>query len=165
MKRVTVFTGHRDVENGHETLIREAGKAAARESDLVVLGGAAGADTIFLEAIWEAVKAESLPCDITVIVPGRLGSQPTESIAAIEKIRSEWFASKIGIVVVEMDLPWTKWAPLKRNLAMLDRAMGPDIAGNLVAYWDGKEEGGSWHTVKNALERKLSLTNCYPVKK
>ncbi|MBI2060355.1 MAG: hypothetical protein HYT87_11350 [Nitrospirae bacterium] len=137
------FTGRRDAGPGVREVI---GKIVAEEISLhapveLLFGGASGADTIALD---EAAKViAELPSEkrtrLVVILPGRLPDQPHDARAVIEQHADEIHQLKLR--------PCFPSSYRKRNQVLVDRS------DRVVAFWDGREKGGTHMTM--ALARKM----------
>ena len=65
MRKVVVFSGHREVGDGHTALIQQATVRAVEDADEFVFGGAAGADLIAFKAAWQARMAARQACQLS----------------------------------------------------------------------------------------------------
>jgi uncharacterized phage-like protein YoqJ len=130
------FTGIRDVDPSAETSIRAVVKKIVDRPDVVelIFGGARGCDTLAIRAALET-RADRANPKLTVIVPARVKDQPNEAQPWIRKADE----------IVQLGLPLRggrgSVAYRKRNQAMVDRA------DELVAFWDGRKEGGTHMTI------------------
>lgn len=131
------------------TGIREADPGMADEIEMAVLdvigagatelrfGGALGADTMALEA--------ACPHDVhrVVFVPFGVADQPKSARDVIRSCADD---------VLELDLPHSKSAYLKRNGIMIDGA------DRVVAFTDGRTTGGTADTIRKALVLDIPVT-------
>ncbi len=138
------------------TGIREADPREADEIEMAVLdviaagatelrfGGALGADTMALEAAGRQGGIRRV-----VYVPFTVADQPKEAREVI---------ARSATVVHELRLPHGKRAYLQRNRAMLEGAH------RVVAFTDGRQTGGTQHTMNVAREMRIPVT-VVPVEK
>lgn len=131
---VTAVTGIRDLSTASyadvELVVLEEATLAAG----MRFGGAAGTDTVALAALCEA------PIYKQVIVPHRLRDQPREAAQIARRCADE---------TIELKLPKSRTAPLRRNDELLSEA------ARLLAFSDGRESGGTFYTIREA--RALGL--------
>jgi len=138
---LVTITGIRDLHPASEPDVELAiADLFAMEVTAIRFGGALGVDTLALTA---AGRLRPQHVMLTVFVPCTLEHQPAEARRAIEKYAD---------AVVELHLPPKPWAYLRRNDAMLDGHV--DL---VVAFTDGREEGGTWYTMEAARKRKIEV--------
>lgn len=140
MMLVTI-TGIRDLHPASEPDVELAiADLFAMGAKTIRFGGALGADTVALTAAGELRPAS---VRLEVFVPCTLADQPAVARRAIEKYAD---------TVIEGRLPMKPWAFLKRNDAMLTG----DVE-LVVAFTDGREEGGTWYTMNAAKRRGITV--------
>jgi len=178
MRKVVVFSGHREVGDGHTALIQQATVRAVEDADEFVFGGAAGADLIAFKAAWQARMAARQACQLsedqyTAIIqkrgsfPSRLANlrivcvvaatfddQPREARSVLEWHRID----PPDIEFVELGMPYAAQGLLHRNRVMIDRISGNE--GYLLAYWrDGVYRSGTWSAISYAQKNGVQVVN------
>jgi predicted amidophosphoribosyltransferase len=133
---IVAVSGIRDLSAASIADVELTAIEEATDVDEMRFGGASGVDTAALAAICEA------PILKTVIVPHRLRDQPPD-VATVAKSCADR--------VIELGLPKSRVAPLRRNDALLDGA------DRLIAFTDGRETGGTYYTIQEAHERGLDV--------
>lgn len=133
---IVVFTGIREIDprmtdEVELAVLEEIGTGATE----LRFGGALGSDTLALLAVCSVKDARKVG-----YVPFTVYDQPQEAREVLQSCADE---------VVELRLPKSKRAYLDRNLMMLEGA------DRLVAFTDGRTEGGTAYTIRNA--EKLGL--------
>jgi predicted amidophosphoribosyltransferase len=133
---IVAVSGIRDLSEASIADVELAAIEEATEVDEMRFGGAAGVDTAALAAICDA------PIYKTVIVPYRLRDQPHNATQVAKDCADH---------IIEMRLPRSRTAPLRRNDLLLDGA------DRLLAFTDGRETGGTYYTIQEATERGLDV--------
>jgi predicted amidophosphoribosyltransferase len=131
---ITVVSGIRDLPASGVPDVELAVREVIVGSDEVRLGGALGVDTAALGAACES------DARCVVYVPFGVRDQPRDARQVIERSGAE---------VAELDLPRGRSAFLRRNDSMLHGAH------QLVAFTDGREDGGTAYTIRAA--KRLGL--------
>jgi len=139
MPGIVAFTGHRALPPGaRERIAAGLAEVLSRSPVELRFGGAPGADTVALEL---AAAARGPGTAITVLAPSTARDLPATARRA---------ALAHADRIVELGFPFgARWSYLRRNDALLD---GADL---LLAFWDGRERGGTWYTVARA--RRLGV--------
>ncbi len=142
---IGVVTGIRDLSRASERAVdRAIAEALERDLDEMRFGGARGTDTVALRAAfaWRQVRGSAKPL-LRVYVPGRLIEQPAEARAV---------ADRCADAVVGLGLPLQHASSyLDRNEAMLEGA------DTLLAFTDGRMQGGTAWTLQRAAERGMEV--------
>lgn len=138
-----LFTGHRDVSDGHNELIVEYVKREIAGAGHFFVGGARGSDNIALSTVCDMIDAGELPKEfpISIVVPATASQQPAESRGVIGR------AVQLGAKVVELGLPYTKLALKERNRQMVDLAWEAGQC-QLLAYWRGIYQSGTYSCIR-----------------
>ena len=138
---VTAVTGIRDLSSGSEPDVWNAMADEVHGGTSVIrFGGAIGVDTIALLA---ADMFRGSRTKLTVVVPSALDDQPEDAVEAALAAADE---------VVELGLErGTARSNLRRNDELL---RGAD---RLIAFTDGRDQGGTSYTIDRALARGLDV--------
>lgn len=155
MTKSVAFTGHRyipDIKRNDlcvklEKAIMENHSKGVRN---FLCGMAVGFDLLAAEAVLKARK-EHPYIMLTAIVPFRL---QYERWSEREKLRYHSIISKADKVVV-LSEHYYNGCLLRRNDYMLSRCNG------VIAYYDGTPKGGTYYTVRKAMQMKLSVLNLF----
>jgi len=139
--RVTAITGIRDLSSSSEPDVWNAIADEIHSGTTVLrFGGAVGADTVALVA---ACRFRRPWTRLDVYVPARLDDQPAEAIRAIDACADD---------VIELDgEPDETASYMRRNDALVNGA------DRLLAFTDGRDEGGTAYTIDRADELDLDL--------
>lgn len=141
-------TGHRPEDCEDEEIVREKSRLALQESrpDGFITGMAAGLD------LWAGHEAHLLGIPIWCARPWK-GHAPREGDV-------ELYALLISVAerVIAVS-PLTKypgpWVYHKRNEWMVDHA------DEVLAYWSGKESGGTYACLNYAIKMERPITNVF----
>lgn len=161
MKRETVragVTGHRpgrlvDLEWARQAAERALDELQRRHPKLVVItGGATGFDQLIACAcVRRRVPFEMvLPCSPEVMTAYWRPDQ--------RMMLAELCGRAVDVTVLNEELPPRQVTPAvyhARNAAIVRQA---DV---LVAYWDGRQHGGTWWTIAHALEVGKPVYNAH----
>ena len=144
---VVVITGIRELHSSSRHRVAERVQAVCGKASTMIFGGALGVDT---EALIAAAEyALYGPPERIVFVPFTRESQPAAAQKAIHQYAH---------IVRELDLPQGRSAYLRRNDAMLERAVAVNQASRsadrslLLAFTDGRERGGTAYTIRKAAQ-------------
>jgi len=139
---VIAITGHRELLDGAAEEIEWtiAEELSDHWPSEIRFGGALGTDTEALIAACN-MRVEGAPGPkLHVIVPFKAKNMPEQA--------RRW-ATECADVITELDLAKSKKAYLERNLALLEGA------DRLVAFTDGRQTGGTAHTIREAARRHI----------
>lgn len=142
-------TGHRPEDCELEVEVRTKARVKLQYTkgvDTFICGMAAGFD------LWAADEARKLGLTVIAAKPWAT-HQPRKEDAELYKV-IEAYASKI-VVVTDVPTYPGPWVYQKRNEWMVDNADA------VMAYWSGKETGGTWNCVKYARKVKKPIANIY----
>lgn len=148
---IIAVTGHRSEDCGaDETTVRgrlrEAlVRAPSAEDHVVICGMANGVD------LWAGDEARILGYDVWAAKPWA-GHQPRRADRELYA-RIIAHASRVVNVVESLEYPGA-WCYQKRNEWMVDHAT------HVLAYWSGKEKGGTYNCIKYARGKK-PIRNVY----
>ena len=156
-KIICCFTGHREIEKGHEPYFDEV--LTSILSKLIVYGvtdfragGALGFDTVAAESV---LKMRNDNPDIKLFLclpcPDQAAKWPYRDQALYRQILDKCN----GYTYAEPR--YTLGCMHKRNRQLVD---GADFC---VAYYDGKSGGGTAYTVKYAEAQGVPVINLYPL--
>jgi uncharacterized phage-like protein YoqJ len=102
--------------------------------------------------LWAADEARTLGIDLWAARPWSTHTPRRGDEELYGDILSA--ASKV-VVVTSIDRYPGPWVYQKRNEWMVDNAT------NLLAYWSGKERGGTWNCIQYAKNVKVPIRNAY----
>ena len=139
---VVAVTGIRDLDPTSIPDVELALADAMATAKEVRFGGALGVDTVALRAAARLRGARRRVPRLVVYVPFRASDQPAAARGVIA----------LADEVVELRLPRSKWAYLRRNDKMLDGAT------RALAFTDGKRSGGTHYTAKKATDLGIPVT-------
>lgn len=142
-------TGHRPEDSEPEGIVRIKAATKLRYTKGVeqfITGMAAGFD------LWAGHEALLQGIDIVCAVPWQ-GHAPRKGDEELYQTLLD-SASKIVYVTEVKDYPGP-WVYPKRNHWMVDNSDA------VMAYWSGKETGGTWECVKYARSKKAKIANIY----
>jgi uncharacterized phage-like protein YoqJ len=141
-------TGHRPEDCEDEKIVRLKARLKLRHNnvDTFISGMAAGFD------LWAADEARLLGIEIWAARPwkGHKARKGDEELYA-QIIES---ASRVIDVVEQEEYPGA-WVYPKRNHWMVDNSNA------VMAYWSGKESGGTWECVSYARKQDAKIANIY----
>lgn len=149
------FTGHRFIPYSQYPSVRELAKQAVaqlynRGYKYFYCGMAMGFDMLAAEAVL-SLKAQYKDIRLIAAVPYR---NQSEKFTPVDKRRYQSILNKADEVVILME-DYKKGCLLDRNDYMLAHV------NRLIAYYDGKEKGGTFYTVRRAEERGMSVRNIF----
>lgn len=149
------FTGHRACPPSMRNVIKSRLSAAildAYEHGIrnFVSGFALGFDLLAAEAVL-ALKASHPDITLTAAVPFR--GQPNK-FTFTERLRYERFLSQADEVIVLSERYYRRCF-LERDEFMVDNA------SLVIAYYDGREKGGTYYTVKRASAAGIRIVNVF----
>lgn len=135
---IIAITGHRDIKKEDIDICYKKlyEVLSYKNVDEILFGGARGIDTCALECAYKIREELSIQVKLTVIVPFKLKDQPVNARRCAEK-----YADRI----IELELPYSKGAYLRRNDELIRHA---DM---ILAFYRGKD-GGTEYTIKKAIE-------------
>jgi adenine/guanine phosphoribosyltransferase-like PRPP-binding protein len=133
---IVAFSGIRDLLISSDADVELTAIEAAIDADQLRFGGALGSDTVALAAVCGS------EAELAVYVPFTVDKQPKEAREAIRSCADR---------VAELHLPWSRSAYLQRNEMML---RGAD---KLIAFTDGRTDGGTAWTIRKAQEMGLEV--------
>ena len=156
ISRAAVFTGHRDVRDGHAALISRRVLEVCNVVDEFVVGGADGADTIALDAVCDLTASGAMAPHMVVIVPDFASSQSGRSRESTTR------AVELGAELIELRLGLTPLSYKSRNRAMVDRVgkvmrQNGYVGSLCLAYWNGIYRSGTYHAIS------YSESLCIPI--
>lgn len=146
---VVALTGHREEDCEYEPTVRRKLRQVFEDFpsvNTVICGMANGVD------LWGADEALILGLDVWAAVPWR-GHGPRKGDEALYARVLE-SATRVVYVDDAQEYPGP-WVYHKRNEWMVDNA------DRVLAYWSGKESGGTYACVKYAEKVKKKVRNCY----
>lgn len=145
---IVAGTGHRPEDSEPESWVRTKARVKLQYTPGVttfICGMASGFD------LWAGDEARLLGLDVWAAKPWA-GHKPRRGDEELyERIIAH--ASRVVSVVDQEEFPGN-WCYQTRNKWMVDNA------GVVMAYWSGKEVGGTWNCVKYARGKK-PLANIY----
>lgn len=148
--RIVVFTGHRDIRDGHHKLISEQAKGYFACAEFVV-GGALGADTLVLHTICDGIEAGEVVHQPTIIVPDYVRTMPRDARLAVER------AIIVGSPnIIELGRGYTAVSLKGRNVEMLKYAQANGIP-SVLAYWCGQYKSGTWSAMCSAERMEIPV--------
>ena len=141
-------TGHRPEDSEDEQRVRrKARDVFTTESiDIFINGAAAGFD------LWAADEALSAGIEVWTARPWSTHGPRTEDVELYARVID---GSSRVVVVTETDEYPGPWVYHKRNEWMVDNA------DNVLAYWSGKERGGTYACIKYARKVGKPIRNIY----
>jgi hypothetical protein len=139
---IVAISGIRDLAAASIPVVEDAVRRAASGVTAMRFGGALGVDTVALAAVG------MMPVHKTVIVPYRLVDQPRAAATVVRRCADS---------IIELHLPRSRAAYLRRNDALLDGADRLDRAHRLLAFTDGRETGGTCYTIHAAKNRNIEV--------
>ena len=147
------FTGHRFIPYDQYPSVRETVKQTVLELyhrgyKYYYCGMAMGFDMLAAEAVI-FLKAEYKDIKLIASVPYR---NQSEKFTYVDKRRYQAILNRADEVVV-LSEDYKKDCFLERNNFMLAHA------SSLIAYYDGKEKGGTFYTVCRAERKGISVRN------
>lgn len=145
---IVAGTGHRPEDSEGETIVRTKARVKMQYTegvDCFISGMAAGFD------LWAADEARLLGLEVIAARPWT-GHKPRNEDAELYETIID-YASKVVNVVDQMAYPGA-WVYQKRNEWMVDNS---DV---VMAYWTGKEKGGTYNCIKYAKGKK-PIANIY----
>ena len=142
-------TGHRPEDSEPESWVRTKVRVKLQntpKAETFITGMAAGFD------LWAGSEALERGLGIVCAVPWQ-GHEPRK---ADVELYNELLAASERIVYVTdvQDYPGP-WVYQKRNEWMVDNSDA------VMAYWSGKETGGTWNCVKYARKKNAKIANIY----
>lgn len=148
-----VFTGHRFIPYNQYPSVRDRARQAvaqfySRGYKYFYCGMAMGFDMLAAEAVL-SLKSQYKDMRLIAAVPYR---NQSEKFTPVDKRRYQSILNKADEVVILRE-DYKKGCLLDRNDFMLAHA------SNLIAYYDGKEKGGTFYTVRRAEEKGMSVRN------
>lgn len=150
---ICAFTGHRKINNTHQlspvhqlAVIKAVKKAVEWKFNEFRCGMALGADMTFADAVMS--NGRQLHCYVPYQGFELGWSQENQDLynTYLE------YASK---VVYTSEPPFAKWKMLVR-----DKVMVKDTT-LVIALWDGRVTGGTYHTIEYAKQLGIPIYNCY----
>jgi hypothetical protein len=132
-------TGHRSISEADWDTIQQTIQEIIRsDADTVYFGGADGTDSV---ALREADRArDGTDVSLVAVVPWTLEEQPNDAVAVTK-------AHADRVVELESDAPvGIGRGFFERNDELVDRA------DELIAFWSGKESGGTYNTLTSGRE-------------
>ncbi|MCL1819548.1 MAG: DUF1273 domain-containing protein [Oscillospiraceae bacterium] len=158
-KKTACFSGHRphrlawgfdEDDSRHSELIKRLDNAitvaVAAGVTRFLCGGALGVDTWAAEAVFRA-KQEMGGVTLEVVIPF-LGQEKRWAEEDKERYKNILLASD-GFIVLEPR--YTPFCMMNRNKYLTENS------SRLIAVYDGNQTGGTWHTIKMAIEQGLEL--------
>lgn len=145
---IIAITGHRSEDCNGEERTRTALRNNLRDAlpEVVICGMANGVD------LWAADEALGLGLEVWAAKPWT-GHGPRKDDA---ELYAKVIASASRVVnVTESDGYPGPWAYHKRNEWMVDHAT------HVLAYWSGKESGGTYACINYARKVGKPIRNCY----
>lgn len=146
---IVAFTGHRDIELSEELLTALGRGIKYFDPDEVWCGMAKGFD---LTAGMVADNYD-IPVNLAYIFRG--------TSAPVQEPWHSWFChlsskyfERIHFAVESYS--YERWQPLVRNTYMLDRSDA------VLSCWSGTRFGGTWDTVRKAMDRGMMVYNIDP---
>lgn len=145
---IVAVTGHRPQDCEAETIVRQKFRTALRYSgaDVVISGMAAGVD------LWAGDEADGLGIPIWCAKPWAGHTARKEDEELYRKLIAR--AEKVVNVTPFDDYPGP-WVYHKRNEWMVDNAT------HVLAYWNGKESGGTYACRQYAKKVEKPIRNIY----
>lgn len=149
------FTGHRDIACARYTQIKGRLKIAIYNSYLQGIrkfycGMAVGFDLLAAEAVLE-MKGQLHDITLSAVVPYR---NQCERYSPSARLRYHAILDKADDVMVLGEEYHTRCF-FERNDYMVERS------SLLIAYFDGKPQGGTFYTCHKAVSRGLPINNLY----
>lgn len=146
MTRITI-TGHRS-EDANEEDVRKAYREAleSHRDDVLCCGMANGVD------LWSGDEARAMGIEVWAYKPWR-GHGPRDGDEELYA-RVLAHASRVVNVVDQDEFPGN-WCYHKRNEAMVN------VSSYVLAYWNGKEKGGTYACVSYAKKKNVRGKNLY----
>ena len=133
-KNGLVISGHRDLADGDDLIVRKAMVEfiGYNDFDYLMFGGARGVDTLALAIALDLRETATKKPMLIVVVPDTLAAQPQET--RVTSARADR--------VIELQHPVTPsdrfWALRHRNEFMIDWVFP---LGRLLAFWNGEKSG------------------------
>lgn len=136
-----IFTGRREVKDGHNIIISDYITNIIKDNECkFYVGGARGSDTVALHAINNYLNNNYGKCLPVIVVPATISKQPREAQIVIGE------SILLGAEIVELELSISNYSYILRNHKMIDLA-NKDDESELITYWDGIKNGGTWDTI------------------
>lgn len=147
---IIALTGHRSEDSEDESIVRRKVRRALSDTpetvEAVITGMANGLD------LWGGDEALKLGLPVIAARPWTT-HQPREHDA---QLYVDILANALRVVTVtEVDTYPGPWVYHKRNEWMVDNAT------HVMAYWSGKEKGGTFACVRYARKVKKPIRNIY----
>lgn len=142
-------TGHRPEDSEPESWVRTKARVKLQYTDgidVFITGMAAGFD------LWAADEAIKLGIPVTAARPWTTHTPRKGDEQLYNHVLEK--ASKI-VVVTDADKYPGPWVYAKRNHWMVDNA------SHVMAYWSGKEAGGTFECVTYAKDKEKPVANIY----
>ncbi len=153
MKNI-VFTGHREVLDGHAELIESAVASLIKDAGHFIVGGALGADTIALNYMCHAVSIGST-CKPIVVLPDYVRTVPLGARNIVHK------SIEYGADIIELGQGYSAESLKARNRAMVDKAVTLGEP-EMLAYWREIFRSGTWSAMSYAKKSNVHI-NYVPV--
>lgn len=155
MCKAVAFTGHRYIPRHKEKVIRLQVKSAVQRLYVqgyrtFLCGVALGFDMLAAEEV-QTLKVALSDIRLVAVVPHRGQS---EQWSPYERQRYERLLAMADDVKV-LSERYYDGCLLRRNDYMISHA------DCIIAYFDGKQKGGTFYTVRNATKHGLSVTNLF----
>jgi hypothetical protein len=137
-------TGHRDIDEKDRDVIDSTIEKHVEFADRLYFGGARGTDTRALKSA-DQHRDCSDGTQLIGVVPWGVDDQPKDSGKVLQTCADR-------ILELEVDLPvGIPRGYFKRNQALVDRS------DQLLAFWDGKESGGTYRTIQYARNQDVPV--------
>jgi uncharacterized phage-like protein YoqJ len=147
MTLIAAGTGHRPEDCEDEGIVRLKARIKLRDKvDIFICGMAAGFD------LWAADEARELGIPVWAARPWKGHESRKEDVELYERIMK--YADMVVNVNEAKDYPGP-WVYHKRNEWMVDNAT------HVMAYWNGKESGGTYACMNYARKVKKPIANIY----
>ena len=149
------FTGHRYYDFSKRDAIRQRLKRAILEAydngiRNFISGFATGVDLMAAQIV-QSLKAENPDMMLTAAVPCK---GQADKFALHDKRRYDELMKSADEVIVLSEHYYSRCF-LDRDEFMVNHA------SCIIAYYDGRERGGTYYTVKKAREKGIPVTNVY----
>lgn len=150
-RQYVAFTGHRSIDANKRPYLRVAVDNALIELYQSFINGMAmGFDLLAASAVISLKKRFS-DIKLIAVVPYR---NQSEKFSVQEQKRYQYVLQNADEVIVLRE-KYCNGCLLRRNDYMLAHASG------LIAYYNGKQKGGTFYTIRKASERSMPIINLF----
>ena len=149
IKMIVCGTGHRPEDSEDEGIVRLKARVKLQNTPAVktfITGMASGFD------LWAGDEARLRGLGIICAVPWRTHKPRVDDQELYDVLLDA--AEKVVYVTDVSEYPGP-WVYQKRNEWMVDNSDA------VMAYWSGKETGGTWNCIKYARKKNAKIANIY----